>query len=351
MEFQRERQASQMAEMFYEADANPSLLLGKKVAVIGYGSQGHAHALNLADSGVEVVVGLREGSSSVVKAKDAGLTTMSVSDASAWADVVMLLAPDTAQKKIYDEEIAPNLKDGDALLFAHGFNIRYEQIQPAPGIDVAMVAPKGPGHLLRRTYAEGGGIPSLIAVHQDATTNARELALSYAHHIGSTKAGVLETTFSEETETDLFGEQTVLCGGLSALVTAGFETLVEAGYQPESAYFECLHELKLIVDLLYQDGLSGMWFSVSETAEWGGLKIGPRVISSGVKAEMKKVLDEIRSGQFADEWIAENENGQKHFNELRSAAANHPIEEVGRQLRNMMPFLANSSNIRDVSGG
>ncbi len=340
-----------MAEMFYEADANSSLLMGKKVAVIGYGSQGHAHALNLADSGVNVVVGLRAGSPSVGKAQEAGLKTMSVAEASAFADVVMLLAPDTAQKKIYDTEIAPNLSAGDALLFAHGFNIRYGQIEPAPGIDVAMVAPKGPGHLLRRTYAEGGGIPSLIAVHQDATGNARELALSYAHHIGSTKAGVLETTFAEETETDLFGEQAVLCGGLASLVTAGFETLVEAGYQPESAYFECLHELKLIVDLLYEHGLSGMWFSVSETAEYGGLTRGPRVVTPGVKAEMKKVLDEIQSGEFAREWVAENEAGQPNFSRLRKEAEEHPVEAVGRELRAMMPFLSHAKNIRDVSGG
>ena len=340
-----------MAEMFYESDVNPSLLLGKKVAIIGYGSQGHAHALNLADSGVEVVVGLRDGSKSASKAADAGLKTMSVAEASKWADAVMILAPDTAQKKIYDQEIAPNLTDGDAVLFAHGFNIRYGQIEPSPGLDVAMIAPKGPGHLLRRTYAEGGGIPSLIAVHQDATGTARELALSYAHHIGSTRAGVLETTFSEETETDLFGEQTVLCGGLSALVIAGFETLVEAGYQPESAYFECLHELKLIVDLLYEHGLSGMWFSVSETAEYGGLTRGPRVVGSSVKQEMKKVLDEIRSGEFAREWVEENEAGQPNFSRLRKEAEEHPIEAVGRELRAMMPFLSSAKNIRDVSGG
>ena len=340
-----------MAEMFYESDANPSLLLGKKVAVIGYGSQGHAHALNLADSGVEVVVGLRDGSKSASKAADAGLKTMSVAEASKWADAVMILAPDTAQKKIYDQEIATNLTDGDAVLFAHGFNIRYGQIEPSLGLDVAMIAPKGPGHLLRRTYTEGGGIPSLIAVHQDATGTARELALSYAHHIGSTRAGVLETTFSEETETDLFGEQTVLCGGLSALVIAGFETLVEAGYQPESAYFECLHELKLIVDLLYEHGLSGMWFSVSETAEYGGLTRGPRIVGSSVKQEMKKVLDEIRSGEFAREWVEENEAGQPNFSRLRKEAEEHPIEAVGRELRAMMPFLSSAKNIRDVSGG
>ena len=340
-----------MAEMYYEKDADADLLIGKNVAVIGYGSQGHAHALNLSESGVPVVVGLREGSSSAAKAKEAGLSVMTVAEASAWADVVMILAPDTAQKKIYDEEIAPNLKDGDTLLFAHGFNIRYGQIAPSASINVGMVAPKGPGHLLRRTYAEGGGIPALIAVHQDPSGNTHALSLSYAHHIGSTKAGVLDTTFSEETETDLFGEQTVLCGGLASLVTAGFETLVEAGYQPESAYFECLHELKLIVDLLYEHGLSGMWFSVSETAEWGGLKSGPRVITDAVKAEMKNVLTDIQDGTFAREWIAENESGQVEFNRLRENAANHPIEAVGRELRKMMPFLSKAKNIRDVSGG
>lgn len=341
-----------MAKMFYEADADASLLAGKKVAVIGYGSQGHAHALNLADSGIDVVVGLKEGSSSRAKAQNAGLKVQSVAEATKGADLVMILTPDTAQAEIYESEIAPNLKNGAALAFAHGFNIRFEQIKPAPEVDVIMVAPKGPGHLLRRTYVEGGGIPSLIAVAQDATGHAREIALSYAHAIGSTRAGVLETTFAEETETDLFGEQVVLCGGLAALVTAGYETLVSNGYQPESAYFECLHELKLIVDLLYENGLSGMWFSVSETAEWGGLISGPRIINDSVRAEMQKVLDEIRNGHFADVWVKENRAGQPKFNELRKAAAEHPIESVGAELRAMMPFMASGRpGLKDVSGG
>ena len=341
-----------MATMYYEADADASLLEGKKVAVIGYGSQGHAHALNLADSGVNVVVGLKEGSSSRAKAESAGLKVATVADATRGADLVMILAPDTAQPAIYEKEIAPNLKDGAALAFAHGFNIRYEQIKPSSAVDVIMIAPKGPGHLLRRTYAEGGGIPSLIAVSQDATGKAKAVALAYAHAIGSTKAGVLETTFAEETETDLFGEQVVLCGGLAALVTAGYETLVRNGYQPESAYFECLHELKLIVDLIYENGLSGMWFSVSETAEWGGLVTGPRIVNDGVKAEMQKVLDEIRNGKFATEWVAENKNGQPKFNQLRKESAEHPIEAVGAELRAMMPFMASGRpGLKDVSGG
>lgn len=341
-----------MAKMYYEADADASLLVGKKVAVIGYGSQGHAHALNLADSGVNVVVGLKDGSSSKAKAEGAGLQVRSVADATKDADLVMILTPDTAQSAIYDAEIAPNLKAGAALAFAHGFNIRYEQIKPSSDVDVIMIAPKGPGHLLRRTYTEGGGIPSLIAISQDATGNAKEVALSYAHAIGSTRAGVLETTFAEETETDLFGEQVVLCGGLAALVTAGYETLVDKGYQPESAYFECLHELKLIVDLLYENGLSGMWFSVSETAEWGGLVSGPRIVNDGVRAEMKKVLDEIRNGEFANRWVQENKDGQPKFKELRKAAAEHPIEAVGAELRAMMPFMASGRpGLKDVSGG
>ncbi len=341
-----------MAKMYYEADADPSLLQGKKVAIIGYGSQGHAHALNLADSGVDVVVGLRPGSSSAEKAKASGLSVASVSDAAKSADLIMFLAPDTVQKKIYDEEVVANLRPGVAIAFAHGFNVRFGQIAAPANVDVIMIAPKGPGHLVRRTYQEGGGTPSLIAVAQDATGKAHDIALAYAHAIGSTKAGVLDTTFSEETETDLFGEQVVLCGGLASLVQAGFETLVEAGYQPESAYFECLHELKLIVDLLYEEGLSGMWFSVSETAEYGGLSRGPRIVTSETKAEMKRVLDEIQSGKFASEWIAENETGQTHFNELRAKANAHQIESVGVQLRGMMPFLsAGKKSIRDISGG
>lgn len=341
-----------MAKMYYEADADPSLLQGKKVAIIGYGSQGHAHALNLADSGVDVVVGLRPGSASAEKAKASGLSVASVSEAAKSADLIMFLAPDTVQKKIYDEDVVANLRPGVAIAFAHGFNVRFGQIEAPDNVDVIMIAPKGPGHLVRRTYQEGGGTPSLIAVAQDATGKAHDLALAYAHAIGSTKAGVLDTTFSEETETDLFGEQVVLCGGLASLVQAGFETLVEAGYQPESAYFECLHELKLIVDLLYEEGLSGMWFSVSETAEYGGLSRGPRIVTSETKAEMKRVLDEIQSGKFASEWIAENEAGQVHFNELRAKANAHQIEGVGVQLRGMMPFLsAGKKSIRDISGG
>ena len=264
-----------MATLYYESDADPSLIAGRKVGILGYGSQGHAHALNLMESGVDVRVALREGSSSRRKAEEAGLRVTSLAEAAAEADVIMILLPDTEQKAAYDEFVAPHLNDGDCLMFAHGFNIRFEQIVPPPGVDVTMVAPKGPGHLVRRTYTEGGGVPSLIAVHQDATGKARELALSYAHAIGATRAGVLDTTFDEETETDLFGEQVVLCGGLTALVTAGFETLVDAGYQPESAYFECLHELKLIVDLMYEQGIAGMRYSISDTAEYGDLTRGP----------------------------------------------------------------------------
>ena len=341
-----------MAKMYYEVDADPSLVLGKKVLIIGYGSQGHAHALNLADSGVDVTVGLRENSPSAEKAKAAGLKVSTVAEAAKTADLIMFLSPDTVQKKIYEAEVAPQLRPGVAIAFAHGFNVRFGQIAAPADVDVIMIAPKGPGHLLRRTYQEGGGIPSLIAVEQDATGIAHSIALSYAHAIGSTKAGVLDTTFSEETETDLFGEQVVLCGGLASLVQAGFETLVEAGYQPESAYFECLHELKLIVDLLYEEGLSGMWFSVSETAEYGGLTRGPRIVTSETKTEMKKVLEEIQTGKFANEWIAENEAGQPHFNALRKQANDHPIEDVGRQLRAMMPFLSTGKpGIRDISGG
>ena len=276
-----------MATLYYESDADPSLIAGRKVAILGYGSQGHAHALNLPESGVDVRVALREGSGSRRKAEEAGLRVTSLAEAAAEADVIMILLPDTEQKAVYDEQIAPHLNEGDCLMFAHGFNIRFGQIVPPAGVDVAMVAPKGPGHLVRRTYTEGGGVPSLIAVHQDATGKARDLALSYAHAIGATRAGVLDTTFDEETETDLFGEQVVLCGGLTALVTAGFETLVEAGYQPESAYFECLHELKLIVDLMYEQGIAGMRYSISDTAEYGDLTRGPRVINAAVRAEMQ----------------------------------------------------------------
>lgn len=341
-----------MAILYYESDADPSLIASRKVAILGYGSQGHAHALNLKESGVDVRVGLREGSSSKRKAEEAGLKVTSVAQASAEADVIMILLPDTEQKAVYDAEIVSNLSEGDCLMFAHGFNIRFEQIVPPAGIDVVMVAPKGPGHLVRRTYTEGGGVPSLIAVHQDASGKARELALSYAHGIGATRAGVLDTTFAEETETDLFGEQVVLCGGVTALVTAGFETLVNAGYQPESAYFECLHELKLIVDLMYEQGIAGMRYSISDTAEYGDLTRGPRIINDAVREEMKLILDQIQDGTFANEWIAENKAGRPHFEALRKAGQAHQIEKIGAELRGMMPFIsAGKQRVQDASGG
>ena len=328
------------AKVFYEDDADRALIAGRKVAIIGYGSQGHAHALNLKESGVDVRVGLRDGSSSRAKAEEAGLRVLTPYEACEEADLIMVLVPDPAQRKLYAEAIEPNLVAGDALFFAHGFNIRFEQITPAPGIDVAMVAPKGPGHLVRRTYAEGGGVPCLIAVAQDASGKARDLAMSYADAIGGTRAGVLETTFAEETETDLFGEQVVLCGGVTALVQTGFETLVDAGYQPESAYFECLHELKLIVDLMYEQGIGGMRYSISDTAEYGDLTRGPRVIDAGTKARMKEILTEIQTGAFAEEWIAESRSGRARFTELEKAGQGHQIEQVGEQLRGMMPWIA-----------
>jgi len=341
-----------MAKLYYEADADESLIRGRKVAIVGYGSQGHAHALNLAESGVDVRVGLRPESSSVRKAEEAGLRVLSVADAAAEADLIMVLLPDTEQKAVYEEAIEPHLRQGDAVFFAHGFNIRFGQIVPPAGVDVAMVAPKGPGHLVRRTYTEGGGVPSLVAVAQDASGKAHELALSYAHALGATRAGVLDTTFEEETETDLFGEQVVLCGGLTSLVQAGFETLVDAGYQPESAYFECLHELKLIVDLMYEQGIAGMRYSISDTAEYGDLTRGPRVIDDHVRATMSQILDEIRSGAFADEWIAENRSGRARFEQLRKAGAAHQVETVGAELRAMMPFIsAGRQRVQDVSGG
>ncbi len=341
-----------MANVYYAKDADPGLIAGRKVAIVGYGSQGHAHALNLADSGVDVRVALREGSSSKTKAEAAGLRVVPVAQAAREADLVMLLLPDTEQAAVYDADIAPNLNPGDALFFAHGFNIRFGLITPAAGIDVGMVAPKGPGHLVRRTYTEGGGVPSLIAVSQDPSGKTRDLALSYAHGIGATRAGVLETTFAEETETDLFGEQVVLCGGLTSLVQAGFETLVDAGYQPESAYFECLHELKLIVDLMYEQGIAGMRYSISDTAEYGDLTRGPRVINSEVKAEMRRILDEIQDGRFAAEWVAENRSGRANFLRLRAEGKAHRIEQVGSELRAMMPFIsAGKQRVEDISGG
>jgi ketol-acid reductoisomerase len=341
-----------MANVYYEKDADRSLIASRRVAVVGYGSQGHAHALNLKDSGIDVRVGLREGSSSKAKAEAAGLRVVPIDQAAAEADLIMILAPDTEQKRIYDESIAPHLNGGDALFFAHGFNVRFGRIAAPDGVDVAMVAPKGPGHLVRRTYEEGGGVPCLIAVAQDASGKAKDLALSYADAIGGARAGVLETTFEEETETDLFGEQVVLCGGLTALVQAGFETLVEAGYQPESAYFECLHELKLIVDLMYEQGIGGMRYSISDTAEYGDVTRGPRIINDAVRAEMKAILDDIRSGRFADEWIAESESGRKRFNQLREAGKAHQIEQVGAELRGMMPWIsAGKTSVQDASGG
>jgi ketol-acid reductoisomerase len=341
-----------MTTMYYEKDVNTEALKGKKIAILGYGSQGHAHARNLKDSGYDVRVGLRAESSSVEKAEEAGLKVLGISDAVAEADVIMILLPDTEQKRVYELEIAPHLKAGDTLLFAHGFNIRFDLITPPADVDVAMVAPKGPGHLVRRTYVEGGGVPCLIAVHQDASGHAKEVALAYAHGIGGTRAGVLETTFKEETETDLFGEQAVLCGGVTALVRAGYETLTEAGYQPESAYFECLHELKLIVDLMYEQGITGMRYSISDTAEYGDLTRGSRIISAAVKAEMKEVLNEIQDGRFAAEWIKENEIGRPRYRELKEAGRRHPIEQIGTKLREMMPFVsAGKERVEDVSGG
>ncbi len=340
------------ANVYYEKDADPSIIRSKKVAIIGYGSQGHAHALNLKDSGVEVCVGLRDGSSSKTKAENAGLTVKSMADAAAWADVVMILAPDTEQKKIFDESIAAGLVPGNAVAFAHGFNVRFGRIQAPEGVDCIMIAPKGPGHLVRRTYTEGGGVPALIAVDQDATGSAKALALSYAEAIGGARAGVIETTFPEETETDLFGEQVVLCGGLTRLVQAGFETLTEAGYAPEMAYFECLHEVKLIVDLMYEEGIAGMRYSISDTAEFGDLTRGPRVITDDTKAEMKRILDEIQSGKFADEWIAESESGRPNYKRLQDEGKAHPIEVVGTQLRGMMPWIsAGKQKVAEASGG
>jgi ketol-acid reductoisomerase len=326
--------------IYYDKDADLSLIQSKQVAIIGYGSQGHAHANNLKDSGVKVCVGLREDSLSAGKAGAAGITVKPVADAVQWADVVMVLAPDEHQAALYREKIAPDIKQGAALAFAHGFNIHFRQIEPRSDLDVFMVAPKGPGHLVRSTYKQGGGVPSLIAVHQDASGQTRELALSYACANGGTRAGVIETTFRDETETDLFGEQTVLCGGLTALIMAGFETLVEAGYAPELAYFECLHETKLIVDLIYEGGLANMRYSISNTAEYGDFTRGPRIITEETRREMRKILKEIQTGQFAREFILENQSGTPVMKAERRRCQEHPIEQVGARLRSMMPWIA-----------
>ena len=328
-----------MAKTYYDHDADITLIQAKKVAIIGYGSQGHAHALNLKDSGVEVRVGLAAGSKSIIKAQKAGLEVGNVADVSAWADVVMILTPDQTQAKLYADEIAPNLTDGKLLLFAHGFNIRYGTIVPAPGLDVALAAPKAPGHRVREVFIEGGGVPGLIAVHQDPTGSAHALTLSYLKGIGCTRAGVHETTFTEETETDLFGEQAVLCGGVSHLIKAGFETLVEAGYQPEIAYFEVLHELKLIVDLIYRGGLAYMRYSISDTAEWGDYVSGPRVVNDESKKAMKAILTDIQDGTFAKRFIDDQHNGRKEFQAFRDHEKGLQIEEVGQKLRAAMPFL------------
>jgi ketol-acid reductoisomerase len=328
-----------MAKMYYEKDGNLEVFKGKKVAVIGFGSQGHAHALNLKESGVDVIVGLYEGSKSWKVAEDVGLVVMDTKDAAKAANVVMVLVPDELQRALYEESIKPYLNEGDALAFAHGFNIHFTQIVPPANVDVFMVAPKGPGHLVRRDYQEGKGVPALFAVYQDFTGNAREVALAYAKGVGAARAGVLETTFKEETETDLFGEQAVLCGGATELVKAGFDTLVEAGYQPEIAYFECLHELKLIVDLLYEGGFEKMRYSVSDTAEYGDYMVGRRIVTEETRKEMKKVLSEIQRGEFAKNWITENMANRPVFNAVKRQELEHPIVEVGKELRSMMSWL------------
>lgn len=328
-----------MATMYYEKDADLEVLKGQKIAVIGYGSQGHAHSLNLKDSGLDVVVGLREGSPRAEIAKVAGLAVATPEEAAASADVIMVLIPDDRQAKVYRESIRPGLKSGNALFFAHGFNIHYSQIVPPEDVDVIMVAPKGPGQMVRQVFVEGGGVPSLIAIEQDFTGMALARGLAYAAGIGAARAGVLSTTFKEETETDLFGEQAVLCGGTAELIKAGFDTLVEAGYQPEVAYFECLHELKLIVDLIHYHGISGMRARVSDTAEYGDLTRGPRVIDEGTRQEMKKILGEIQSGRFATEWVLENQANRASFETMRKVEAAHPLEELGKKLRSMMSWL------------
>ena len=328
--------------VYYDRDADVGLIKKKKVVIVGYGSQGHAHAQNLRDSGMKVAVGLRKGSSSWDKAKGAGFDVMTVDKASKWADIIMILAPDTSQADIYDEGIVDNLSPGDALVFSHGLNIHYGQIVPPPNVDVFMVAPKAPGHTVRGQYEDGAGVPMLVAVHQNATGEAKDIALAYAGAIGGGRAGIIETTFKDETETDLFGEQAVLCGGVTALIQAGFETLVEAGYPPEMAYFECCHEVKLIVDLIYEGGITNMRYSISDTAEYGDLTRGPRVVDEDSKKEMKKILTEIQNGEFAREWILENKAGRPVYNALLKKGQEHPIEEVGGELRKMMSSLFKS---------
>jgi ketol-acid reductoisomerase len=325
--------------MFYDDDADLSRLDGRTVAVIGFGSQGHAHALNLRDSGVDVVVGLREGSGSAEKARGAGLEVVPVAEAASRGDVVMMLVPDERHHEVWETEVRDGIAEGNLLLFGHGFSVHYGEVEPPPGVDVGLVAPKGPGHLVRRQYTEGSGVPGLVAVHQDATGNALQLALAYAKGIGCTRGGVIETTFKDETETDLFGEQAVLCGGASELVQAGFETLVEAGYDPRMAYFECLHELKLIVDLMYEKGLAGMRHSISNTAEYGDYTRGKRVITDETRESMRRILREIQSGDFAREWIAENRAGQESFQRMRAEQADAPVERTGRELRSMMSWI------------
>lgn len=327
-----------MTKVLYEKDINKEVLNGKKIAIVGYGSQGHAHALNLRDSGFDVIIGLRPGKSQQ-KAEEDGFTVLSVADATKEADVVMILLPDENQKQVYEDSIRDNLKEGSALAFAHGFNVHYSQVVPPANVDVFLVAPKGPGHLVRRTFEEGFGVPSLFGIYQDYTGQAKEIALAYAVGVGGGRAGIIETTFKEETETDLFGEQAVLCGGTTALVKAGFETLVEAGYKPEVAYFECLHELKLIVDLMYEGGLENMRYSISDTAEWGDYVSGPRVVNAETKERMQEVLKDIQTGKFAKEWILENQANRPQFNAIKESEKNHPIEQVGRELRDLMPFV------------
>jgi ketol-acid reductoisomerase len=341
-----------VANVYYESDADRAVIADRKVAVMGYGSQGHAHALNLKDSGIDVRVGLREGSGSRAKAEEAGLRVLNFAEAAAEADLIMMLVPDTEQARIYEEFIEPNLEAGDALFFAHGFNIRFDCITPPSHVDVAMVAPKGPDHLVRRTYEEGGGVPCLIAVDQDPSGNGKGLALAYADAIGGARAGVIETTFAEEAETDLFGEQVVLCGGLTSLVRNGFETLAAAGYQPEVAYFECLHELKLIVDLMYEQGIGGMRYSISDTAEYGDLTRGPKIIDASVRERMEETLRDIQDGTFAAEWIAESASGRETFTRLEEEGQEHQIERVGEELRSMMPWISEGrQKVQDASGG